>query len=74
MPQKQQIRYPTVAERGRMDATTNRSNISNSGRGRPRKAELNYPTVAEGGRMDATKTRNRISNSDRGREGGCHKR
>ena len=34
MPQKTKTKHPTVAEGGRMDATQDRNNVSNSGRGR----------------------------------------
>ena len=59
MPQKAEIRYPTVAKGARVDATKDRNKIFNSGRG---------------GSIDATNTTNMIPNSVRGREDGCHKR
>ena len=57
MPQKTEMKYPTVAEGGWM----------------PQKTEMEHPAVAEGGRMDATKHRNNISSNGTGREDGCQK-
>ena len=79
MPKKADMKFPTVAKGGRMDATKGRHTMPNSGRGRgdgwmPQKAEIKFPKLAEGGRMDATKDRNNISNSGSKREGGCQKR
>ena len=74
MPQKTEIEYPTVAEGGRMDATKNRNEISNTGRGRQDTWHKKQKSVAKEARMDATKGRNKISNRGRGREDGCHKR
>ena len=60
MPQKTEITYPTVAARGRVDATKGRHEISNSGKGREdgchkRQTYNAQQWQREGGRMDATR-------------------
>ena len=67
MPQKSETRYPTVAARGRVDATKDRNEISN----RSRREGGWMPHSA---RVSENATKDRKSNSGRGREGGCHKR
>ena len=49
MPQKTEMKYPTVTKGGRMDATKARHTITNSGRGKDRNKISNSGRGREGG-------------------------